>query len=246
MPASTTCAGRPDSRIRTVRSSSSPSTSVSPARCSKRLRLSVPDGEHHRARVDGGDPAHRHEDPAAGDHLDDQAQDPRRGGADAQRDDDVADLADAVAVGVEDRQPGEPGDVRPARRGHGREATVGAVSPRMSWTTRSSTCSRPRAFAGNPLAVVFDADGLTTEQCQALAFEFHLSETSFLCAPTEPGRRLPGADLHAVRRAALRRAPERRGGAHAGPHRPAGRRARCARSAASASWTWRSTTTARR
>ncbi len=45
----------------------------------------------------------------------------------------------------------------------------------------------PRAFAGNPLAVVFDADELTTEQCQALAFEFHLSETSFLCAPTEPG-----------------------------------------------------------
>ena len=45
----------------------------------------------------------------------------------------------------------------------------------------------PRAFAGNPLAVVFDADDLTTEQCQALAFEFHLSETSFLCAPTEPG-----------------------------------------------------------
>jgi trans-2,3-dihydro-3-hydroxyanthranilate isomerase len=45
----------------------------------------------------------------------------------------------------------------------------------------------PRAFAGNPLAVVFGADELTTEQCQALAFEFHLSETSFLSAPTEPG-----------------------------------------------------------
>ncbi|MGY1602337.1 PhzF family phenazine biosynthesis protein [Geodermatophilus sp. SYSU D00815] len=45
----------------------------------------------------------------------------------------------------------------------------------------------PRAFAGNPLAVVFDADGLGTEQCQALANEFHLSETSFLMAPTEPG-----------------------------------------------------------
>jgi trans-2,3-dihydro-3-hydroxyanthranilate isomerase len=45
----------------------------------------------------------------------------------------------------------------------------------------------PRAFAGNPLAVVLGADDLTTEQCQALAFEFHLSETSFLCAPTEPG-----------------------------------------------------------
>jgi trans-2,3-dihydro-3-hydroxyanthranilate isomerase len=45
----------------------------------------------------------------------------------------------------------------------------------------------PRAFAGNPLAVVFGADDLTTEQCQALANEFHLSETSFLCAPTQPG-----------------------------------------------------------
>ena len=45
----------------------------------------------------------------------------------------------------------------------------------------------PRAFAGNPLAVVFDAGSLTTAQCQALANEFHLSETSFLSAPTEPG-----------------------------------------------------------
>ena len=45
----------------------------------------------------------------------------------------------------------------------------------------------PRPYAGNPLAVVFDADGLTTEQCQALAFEFHLSETSFLCAPQAEG-----------------------------------------------------------
>jgi trans-2,3-dihydro-3-hydroxyanthranilate isomerase len=44
----------------------------------------------------------------------------------------------------------------------------------------------PRPYAGNPLAVVFDADGLTTEQCQALAFEFHLSETSFLGAPEDP------------------------------------------------------------
>ncbi|CCG01930.1 PhzF family phenazine biosynthesis protein [Blastococcus saxobsidens] len=45
----------------------------------------------------------------------------------------------------------------------------------------------PRAFAGNPLAVVFDADELSTAQCQALANEFQLSETSFLCSPTEPG-----------------------------------------------------------
>ncbi|WP_217630866.1 PhzF family phenazine biosynthesis protein [Modestobacter sp. DSM 44400] len=43
----------------------------------------------------------------------------------------------------------------------------------------------PRPYAGNPLAVVFDADGLSTAQCQTLAFEFHLSETSFLCAATD-------------------------------------------------------------
>lgn len=45
----------------------------------------------------------------------------------------------------------------------------------------------PRAFAGNALAVVFGADGLSTEQCQALANEFHLSETSFVSAPSEGG-----------------------------------------------------------
>ena len=45
----------------------------------------------------------------------------------------------------------------------------------------------PRAFAGNALAVVFDADALTTAQCQALANEFNLSETSFLSAPVEGG-----------------------------------------------------------
>ncbi|MGY1742516.1 MULTISPECIES: PhzF family phenazine biosynthesis protein [unclassified Blastococcus] len=45
----------------------------------------------------------------------------------------------------------------------------------------------PRAFAGNALAVVFDADGLSTAQCQALANEFSLSETSFLSAPRRGG-----------------------------------------------------------
>jgi trans-2,3-dihydro-3-hydroxyanthranilate isomerase len=61
------------------------------------------------------------------------------------------------------------------------------VSPRESVDYEIVDVFAPRAFAGNPLAVVFDADELTTEQCQALAFEFHLSETSFICAPTEPG-----------------------------------------------------------
>jgi trans-2,3-dihydro-3-hydroxyanthranilate isomerase len=35
------------------------------------------------------------------------------------------------------------------------------------------------AFAGNPLAVVLDADGLSTEQMQSMALEFNLSETTF-------------------------------------------------------------------
>ena len=44
-----------------------------------------------------------------------------------------------------------------------------------------------RPFAGNPLAVVFGADGLARDQMQALAREFHLSETVFVLPPTQPG-----------------------------------------------------------
>ena len=44
-----------------------------------------------------------------------------------------------------------------------------------------------RPFTGNPLAVVFDAETLATEQLQALAREFHLSETVFVLAPTAAG-----------------------------------------------------------
>ncbi|MBK0332337.1 PhzF family phenazine biosynthesis protein [Brachybacterium sp. MASK1Z-5] len=43
------------------------------------------------------------------------------------------------------------------------------------------------AFAGNPLAVVVDADGLSDEQMQRIASWTNLSETSFLLAPTRPG-----------------------------------------------------------
>jgi trans-2,3-dihydro-3-hydroxyanthranilate isomerase len=41
-----------------------------------------------------------------------------------------------------------------------------------------------RPFTGNPLAVVFDAHALSTEQLQALAREFNLSETVFVLPPT--------------------------------------------------------------
>jgi trans-2,3-dihydro-3-hydroxyanthranilate isomerase len=44
-----------------------------------------------------------------------------------------------------------------------------------------------RPFTGNPLAVVFGADQLDKDQLQALAREFHLSETVFILPPTQPG-----------------------------------------------------------
>jgi trans-2,3-dihydro-3-hydroxyanthranilate isomerase len=43
-----------------------------------------------------------------------------------------------------------------------------------------------RRFGGNPLAVFPDARGLTTEQMQALAAEFNLSETTFVLPPDNP------------------------------------------------------------
>ncbi len=41
-------------------------------------------------------------------------------------------------------------------------------------------------LAGNPLAVVFEADGLDTARMQAIAGEFNLSETVFVCRPDHP------------------------------------------------------------
>lgn len=44
-----------------------------------------------------------------------------------------------------------------------------------------------RAFGGNPLAVVLDAQGLTTEEMQAIATEFNYSETTFVLPAREAG-----------------------------------------------------------
>src|SRR5690349_19234793 len=41
-----------------------------------------------------------------------------------------------------------------------------------------------RPFAGNPLAVVYGAEELATDQLHALAREFNLSETVFVLPPT--------------------------------------------------------------
>lgn len=42
-------------------------------------------------------------------------------------------------------------------------------------------------WLGNPLAVVHDADGLSDEQMRRFARWTNLSETTFLCAPRDPG-----------------------------------------------------------
>ena len=42
------------------------------------------------------------------------------------------------------------------------------------------------AFAGNPLAIVEGAEGLSTGQMQTIAREFNLSETLFVMAPRDP------------------------------------------------------------
>jgi len=43
-----------------------------------------------------------------------------------------------------------------------------------------------KPFGGNPLAIVEEADGLTTEQMQTIAREFNLSETIFVMKPKDP------------------------------------------------------------
>ena len=56
----------------------------------------------------------------------------------------------------------------------------------MTFTFHTLDVFTNRRFAGNPLAVVLDADGLSTLQMQTIAREFNLSETIFVMAPTDP------------------------------------------------------------
>src|SRR3954454_17349965 len=71
-----------------------------------------------------------------------------------------------------------------------------------------------KRFAGNPLAVVLEPDGLDTAAMQAIAREFNLSETVFVFPPAEakhraslriftPGRELPFAGHPTVGTAVL-------------------------------------------
>ena len=69
-------------------------------------------------------------------------------------------------------------------------------------------------LAGNPLAVVLDADGLDDARMQQIAREFNLPETVFVVAPRDPVNTGGAAHLHPGPRTALRRASDgRRGGA---------------------------------
>ena len=178
----------PLSRIVTVRSSSSPSTSVSPARCSKR-EVERARGEHHRAGVDRRSPG-----PSA--RRSGGGRRPRRRGRARAAGRCRSRSATTTSRTLPTRSPLGSKTGSPASRETYALVTVvtGAEGyrrrrerPGHAWTTRSSTSSRPRPFAGNPLAVVFDADDLTTEQCQALANEFHLSETVVRLRAHRPG-----------------------------------------------------------
>ena len=65
-------------------------------------------------------------------------------------------------------------------------------------------------LAGNPLAVVLDADGLDTEAMLRIANEFNLSETTFILPPADAKTSGECAHLHAILRDAVRRPSDRR------------------------------------
>ena len=59
-----------------------------------------------------------------------------------------------------------------------------SVAP-MKLTFHTLDVFTNRRFGGNPLAVVLDADALSTEQMQTIAREFNLSETIFVMQPED-------------------------------------------------------------
>ena len=73
-----------------------------------------------------------------------------------------------------------------------------------------STSSPTPPYRGNPVAVVLDGDGLSTEEMQRFAHWTNLSETTFVLPPDGARGRLPGADLHPHPGTAVRRPPDAR------------------------------------
>src|SRR4051794_41051108 len=62
---------------------------------------------------------------------------------------------------------------------------------RAAWSSHRCVCSftvdvfTAARFSGNPLAVVLNAEGLSTAQMQAIAAEFNLAETTFVLPPKD-------------------------------------------------------------
>lgn len=60
------------------------------------------------------------------------------------------------------------------------------TNPQMQLTYHTLDIFTERRFCGNPLAVVHEAEGLSSEQMQAIARELSLSETVFVMKPENP------------------------------------------------------------
>ena len=76
--------------------------------------------------------------------------------------------------------------VRPLRVAPGASG-AGQGKRRMGLNYHILDVFTERAFGGNPLAVVLEADHLTVPEMQAIAREFNLSETVFVLKATSPG-----------------------------------------------------------
>jgi PhzF family phenazine biosynthesis protein len=59
-----------------------------------------------------------------------------------------------------------------------------SMKPLRFWQIDAFSAER---FRGNPAAIIFEADVLSTDQMQTVARQFNLSETVFLCAPSDRG-----------------------------------------------------------
>src|SRR6185369_6030761 len=129
--------------------------------------------ERDRVGVDRQHPADRQKHPTPHRQLGDQPHHVRRPAV-ARARNDVADTPDSVSVGVEDGEPGDPRHVDPGGR---HLASVEPGPAPVPWSFMSTLSYEivdvftDRPFAGNPLAVVFGADGLARDQMQAPARE---------------------------------------------------------------------------
>jgi hypothetical protein len=98
-----------------------------------------------------------------------------------------------VAVRVENGDSGGSGDVDPGQRTRAQPMRLVFINmSTLAYEIVDVFTDRP--FAGNPLAVFPEAEGLTAVQMQAIASEMNLSETTFVTPPEADGD--PRAHLH--------------------------------------------------